>query len=190
MKKFYNTIKKRKMVFLILMVATALMVGACGKKNLNTVVYPLELFVSGDVQTISDSDLKLYEQNNLKSWEENGECESARINSDRRIEIQYTDAQLENAKSSMVDVLNMNPSANFMGTADLSVAYSKDFTRLVVTGQEKDLQERVLVSQDKAALLLLQIMNGVSCEDAQVVLALNYTDTGRQEVKELNCYNY
>lgn len=178
------------MVFLILMVATALMVGACGKKNLNTVVYPLELFVSGDVQTISDSDLKLYEQNNLKLWEENGECESARINSDRRIEIQYTDAQLENAKSSMVDVLNMNPSVNFMGTADLSVAYSKDFTRLVVTGQEKDLQERVLVSQDKAALLLLQIMNGVSCEDAQVVLALNYTDTGRQEVKELNCYNY
>mgnify|MGYP002679170724 FL=1 len=79
MKKFYNTMKKRKMVFLILMVATALMVGACGKKNLNTVVYPLELFVSGDVQTISDSDLKLYEQNNLKSWEENGECESARI---------------------------------------------------------------------------------------------------------------
>jgi len=55
------------MVFLILMVATVLMVGACGKKNLNTVVYPLELFVSGDVQTISDSDLKLYEQNNLKS---------------------------------------------------------------------------------------------------------------------------
>ena len=190
MKKLYNTIKKKKMVFLILMVATALMVGACGKKNLNTVVYPLELFVSGDDQTISDSDLKLYEQNNLKSWEENGECESARINSDRRIENQYTDAQLENAKSSMVDVLNMNPFVNFMGTADLSVAYSKDFTRLVVTGQEKDLQERVLVSQDKAALLLLQIMNGVSCEDAQVVLALNYTDTGRQEVKELNCYNY
>ena len=121
-------------MFLILMVATALMVGACGKKNLNTVVYPLELFVSGDVQTISDSDLKLYEQNNLKSWEENGECESARINSDRRIEIQYTDAQLENAKSSMVDVLNMNPFVNFMGTADLSVAYSKEFTRLVVTG--------------------------------------------------------
>lgn len=167
MKKCYNTIKKKKMVFLILMVATALMVDACGKKNLNTVVYPLELFVSGDVQTISDSDLKLYEQNNLKSWEENGECESARINSDRGIEIQYTDAQLENAKSSsMVDVLNMNPFVNFMGTADLSVAYSKEFTRLVVTGQEKDLQERVLLSQDIAALLLLQIMNGVSCEDA------------------------
>lgn len=126
----------------------------------------------------------------MKSWEENGECESARINSERRIEVQYTDAQLGNAKKSMADVLNMNPSVDLMGTADLSVAYSKDFTRLVVTGQEKNLQERVLVSQDKAALLLLQIMNGVSCEDAQVVLALNYTDTGRQEVKELNCYNY
>lgn len=97
---------------------------------------------------------------------------------------------MENAKKSMVDVLNMNPSVNLMGTADLSVAYSKDFTRLVVSGQEKDLQERVLLSQDIAALLILQIMNGVSCEDAQVVLALNYTDTGRQEVKELNCYNY
>ena len=46
----------------------------------------------------------------------------------------------------MVDVLNMNPSVNLMGTADLSVAYSKDFTRLVVSGQEKDLQERVLLS--------------------------------------------
>lgn len=190
MKKFYNTMKKRKMVFLILMVATALMVGACGKKNLNTVVYPLELFVSGDVQTISDSDLKLYEQNNLKSWEENGECESARINSERRIEVQYTDAQLENAKKSMVDILSMNPSVDLMGTANLSVAYSKDFTRLVVTGKEKDLQERVLLSQDIAALFILQIMNGVDCNDAQVVLELNYTDTGRQEVKELNCYNY
>lgn len=190
MKKFYNTMKKRKMVFLILMVATALMVGACGKKNLNTVVYPLELFVSGDVQTISDSDLKLYEQNNLKSWEENGECESARINSERRIEVQYTDAQLENAKKSMVDILGMNPSVDLMGTANLSVAYSKDFTRLVVTGKEKDLQERVLLSQDIAALFILQIMNGVDCNDAQVVLELNYTDTGRQEVKELNCYNY
>ena len=126
----------------------------------------------------------------MKSWEENGECESARINSERRIEVQYTDAQLGNAKKSMADVLNMNPSVDLMGTADLSVAYSKDFTRLVVTGQEKNLQERVLVSQDKAALLLLQIMNGVSCEDAQVVLALNYTDTGKQEAKELNCYNY
>ena len=178
------------MVFLILMVATALMVGACGKKNLNTVVYPLELFVSGDVQTISDSDLKLYEQNNLKSWEENGECESARINSERRIEVQYTDAQLENAKKSMVDILSMNPSVDLMGTANLSVAYSKDFTRLVVTGKEKDLQERVLLSQDIAALFILQIMNGVDCNDAQVVLELNYTDTGRQEVKELNCYNY
>ena len=136
MKKFYNTMKKRKMVFLILMVATALMVGACGKKGLNTVVYPLEMFVSGDVQTLSDSDLKLYEQNNLKSWEENGECESARINSDRRIEVQYTDAQLENAKSNMVDVLNMNPSVNLI-TADLSVAYSKDFTRLFVTGRRR-----------------------------------------------------
>ena len=190
MKKFYNTMKKRKMVFLILMVATALMVGACGKKNLNTVAYPLELFVSGDVQTISDSDLKLYEQNNLKSWEENGECESARINSERRIEVQYTDAQLENAKKSMVDILSMNPSVDLMGTANLSVAYSKDFTRLVVTGKEKDLQERVLLSQDIAALFILQIMNGVYCNDAQVVLELNYTDTGRQEVKELNCYNY
>ena len=190
MKKFYNTMKKRKMVFLILMVATALMVGACGKKNLNTVVYPLELFVSGDVQTISDSDLKLYEQNNLKSWEENGECESARINSERRIEVQYTDAQLENAKKSMVDILSMNPSVDLMGTANLSVAYSKDFTRLVVTGKEKDLQERVLLSQDIAALFILQIMNGVDCNDAQAVLELNYTDTGRQEVKELNCYNY
>lgn len=190
MKKFYNTMKKRKMVFLILMVATALMVGACGKKNLNTMVYPLELFVAGDVQTLSDSNLKLYEQNNLKSWEENGECESARINSECRIEVQYTDAQLENAKKSMVDVLNMNPSVDLMGTANLSVAYSKDFTRLVVTGQEKDLQERVLLSQDIAALLLLQIMNGVSCDDARVVLELNYTDSGKQEVKELNCYNY
>ena len=102
----------------------------------------------------------------MKSWEENGECESARINSERRIEVQYTDAQLENAKKSMVDVLNMNPSVNLMGTADLSVAYSKDFTRLVVTGQEKDLQERVLLSQDIAALLLPQIMSGVSREDA------------------------
>ena len=102
----------------------------------------------------------------MKSWEENGECESARISSERRIEVQYTDAQLENAKKSMVDVLNMNPSVDLMGTADLSVAYSKDFTRLVVTGQEKDLQERVLLSQDIAALLLLQIMIGVSCEDA------------------------
>ena len=100
----------------------------------------------------------------------------------------------------MVDVLNMNPSVNLMGTADLSVAYSKDFTRLVVSGQEdkqsnggrneKDLQERVLLSQDIAALLILQIMNGVSCDDAQAALELNYTDTGKQEVKELNCYNY
>lgn len=90
----------------------------------------------------------------------------------------------------MVDVLNMNPSVDLMGTADLSVAYSKDFTRLVLTGQEKDLQERVLLSQDIAALLILQIMNGVSCDDAQVALELNYTDTGKQEVKELNCYNY
>ena len=97
---------------------------------------------------------------------------------------------MENAKKSMVDVLNMNPSVNLMGTADLSVAYSKDFTRLVVSGQEKDLQERVLLSQDIAALLILQIMNGVSCDDAQVVLELNYTDTGKQEVKESNCYNY
>ncbi|HCS95295.1 MAG TPA: hypothetical protein DIW55_00180 [Lachnospiraceae bacterium] len=97
---------------------------------------------------------------------------------------------MENAKKSMVDVLNMNPSVNLMGTADLSVAYSKDFTRLVVSGQEKDLQERVLLSQDIAALLILQIMNGVSCDDAQVALELNYTDTGKQEVKELNCYNY
>ena len=97
---------------------------------------------------------------------------------------------MENAKKSMVDVLNMNPSVNLMGTADLSVAYSKDFTRLVVSGQEKDLQERVLLSQDIAALLILQIMNGVCCVDAQVDLELNYTDTGKQEVKELNCYNY
>ena len=52
---------------------------------------------------------------------------------------------MENAKKSMVDVLNMNPSVNLMGTADLSVAYSKDFTRLVVSGQEKDLQERRFV---------------------------------------------
>ena len=85
---------------------------------------------------------------------------------------------MENAKKSMVDVLNMNPSVNLMGTADLSVAYSKD------------LQERVLLSQDIAALLILQIMNGVSCDDAQAALELNYTDTGKQEVKELNCYNY
>ena len=92
---------------------------------------------------------------------------------------------MENAKKSMVDVLNMNPSVNLMGTADLSVAYSKDFTRLVVSGQEKDLQERVLLSQDIAALLILQIMNGVSCDDAQAALELNYTDTGKQEVKEL-----
>ena len=77
---------------------------------------------------------------------------------------------MENAKKSMVDVLNMNPSVNLMGTADLSVAYSKDFTRLVVSGQEKDLQERVLLSQDIAALLILQIMNGVSCDDAQAAL--------------------
>lgn len=126
----------------------------------------------------------------MKSWEENGECESARINSERRIEVQYTDAQLENANKSMVDVLNMNPSVNLMGTADLCVAYSKDFTRLVVSGQEKDLQERVLLSQDIAALLILQIMNGVSCDDAQVALELNYTVMGKQEVKELNCYNY
>lgn len=126
----------------------------------------------------------------MKSWEENGECESARINSERRIEVQYTDAQLENAKKSMVDILSMNPSVDLMGTANLSVAYSKDFTRLVVTGREKDLQERVLLSQDIAALFILQIMNGVDCNDAQVVLELNYTDTGRQEVKELNCYNY
>ncbi len=126
----------------------------------------------------------------MKSWEENGECESARINSERRIEVQYTDAQLENAKKSMVDILSMNPSVDLMGTANLSVAYSKDFTRLVVTGKEKDLQERVLLSQDIAALFILQIMNGVYCNDAQVVLELNYTDTGRQEVKELNCYNY
>ena len=97
---------------------------------------------------------------------------------------------MENAKKSMVDVLNMNPSVNLMGTADLSVAYSQDFTRLVVSGQEKDLQERVLLSQDIAALLILQIMNGVSCDDAQAALELNYTDTGKQEVKELNCYNY
>ena len=82
----------------------------------------------------------------------------------------------------MVDVLNMNPSVNLMGTADLSVAYSKDFTRLVVSGQEKDLQERVLLSQDIAALLILQIVNGVSCDDAQAALELNYTDTGKQEV--------
>lgn len=66
----------------------------------------------------------------------------------------------------MADVLNMNPFVKFMETADLSVAYSKEFTRLVVTGQEKDLQEWVLLSQDIAALLLLQIMNGVSCEGA------------------------
>lgn len=112
------------------------------------------------------------------------------FNSERRIEVQYTDAQLENAKKSMVDILNMNPSVDLMGTANLSVAYSKDFTRLVVTGREKDLQERVLLSQDIAALFILQIMNGVDCNDAQVVLELNYTDTGRQEVKELNCYNY
>lgn len=38
MKKFYNTMKKRKMVFLILMVATALMVGACGKKMVSAKV--------------------------------------------------------------------------------------------------------------------------------------------------------
>lgn len=182
--------KEKKAAFLILVVAIALMVGACGKKDVNTVVYPLELFVSGDVQTISDSDLRLFEQNNLKSWEENGECERARINSERGIEVQYMDAQLENAKKSMVDVLSMNPSVDLMGTADLSVAYSKDFTRLVVAGQETDLQERVLLSQDIAALLILQIINGVSCDDAQVVLELNYTDTGKQEVKELNCYNY
>lgn len=67
-------------------------------------------------------------------WEENGECERARINSERGIEVQYMDAQLENAKKSMVDVLSMNPSVDLMGTADLSVAYSKDFTRLVVAG--------------------------------------------------------
>ena len=180
--------KEKKAAFLILVVAIALMVGACGKKDVNTVVYPLELFVSGDVQTISD--LRLFEQNNLKSWEENGECERARINSERGIEVQYMDAQLENAKKSMVDVLSMNPSVDLMGTADLSVAYSKDFTRLVVAGQETDLQERVLLSQDIAALLILQIMNGVSCDDAQVVLELNYTGTCKQEVKELNCYNY
>ena len=35
-----------------------------------------------------------------------------------------------------------------------------------------------------------EIMNGVSCDDAQAALELNYTDTGKQEVKELNCYNY
>ena len=46
------------------------------------------------------------------------------------------------------------------------------------------------MSQDIAALLILQIMNGVSCDDAQAALELNYTDTGKQEVKELNCYNY
>ena len=46
---------------------------------------------------------------------------------------------MENAKKSMVDVLNMNPSVNLMGTADLSVAYSKDFTRegTVVTGYSR-----------------------------------------------------
>ena len=100
--------------------------------------------------------------------------------------------QMHNSKMlrKVADVLNMNPSVDLMGTADLSVAYSKDFTRLVVSGQEKDLQERVLLSQDIAALLILQIMNGVSCDDAQVALELNYTDTGKQEVKELNCYNY
>ena len=108
----------------------------------------------------------------------------------QKITLENVKEQLENAKKSMVDVLNMNPSVNLMGTADLSVAYSKDFTRLVVSGQEKDLQERVLLSQDIAALLILQIMNGVSCDDAQAALELNYTDTGKQEVKELNCYNY
>ena len=58
--------------------------------------------------------------------------------------------------------------------------------------KEKLKSEGLIVQEikEQAALLILQIMNGVSCDDAQVALELNYTVMGKQEVKELNCYNY
>lgn len=182
--------KKSCLLFILFMLMIVFSLGACIKNDIQTFVYPIDLFMSGDVQNISESDLRIFEENTLKTWEKEGVCKSARINSERKVEVQYTATQLEREKKNIIEILKIKPVVGFVGSGDLTVAYSEDFTRLVVTGQESVLEEGMMLSQDIVALLMLQIMNGISCEDAEVVLELNYIDSNKKLVKELNCYNY